>query len=97
LGLRQELGYPPFVYLLKLTFSESTDEAARDRAMHLAAQLRKVKGLEVAGPAPAFMAYSATKYHWILTVKSMRRPPLVEIARQLPDTIAADLDPGNLL
>jgi primosomal protein N' (replication factor Y) len=97
LSLRQELGYPPFVYLLKLTFSESTDEAARDRASHLATQLRKVKGLEVAGPAPAFMAYSANKYHWILTIKSMRRPPLVEITRQLPDTIAADLDPVNLL
>ena len=97
LALRQELSYPPFVYLLKLTFSENTDEAARDRALHLADQLRRVKGLKVAGPAPAFMAYSGSKYHWILTVKSMRRPPLVEIARQLPDTVTVDLDPVNLL
>ena len=97
LSIRKELGYPPFVYLLKLTFSETTDDLAQNRANHLAKQLRLVKGLDVSGPAPAFMAFHGGKYHWILTIKSMRRPPLVEIARQLPDTVAADLDPVNLL
>lgn len=97
LGIRKELGYPPFVYLLKLTFSESSDEAARARAMHLADQLRAVKGLDVSGPAPAFMSYSGGKYHWMVTVKALQRPPLVEIARQLPDSVTADLDPVNLL
>jgi len=95
--IRKELGYPPFVYLLKLTFSEVTDDASRDRAIHLAKQLRTVKGLDVSGPAPAFMAYSGGKYHWMLTIKAMQRPPLVEIARQLPDSVTADLDPVNLL
>lgn len=97
LYLREELGYPPFVYLLKLTFSETSDEAARNRAMHLSQQLRLVKGLTVSGPAPAFMSFSGGKYHWMLTIKALRRPPLVEIARQLPDSVTADLDPVNLL
>ncbi len=97
LEIRKELGYPPFVYLLKLTFSESSDEAARGRAMHLANQLRLVKGLDVSGPAPAFMAYSGGKYHWMVTIKALQRPPLVEIAKQLPDSVTADLDPVNLL
>jgi primosomal protein N' (replication factor Y) len=97
LEIRKELSYPPFVYLLKLTFSEGTDESARSRATHLAQQLRQVKGLDVSGPAPAFMAYSGGKYHWMVTIKALQRPPLVEIARQLPDSVTADLDPVNLL
>lgn len=97
LAIRRDLNYPPYTYLLKLTFSEPTDAAAQARAAHVMTQLKGVKGLDVAGPAPAFMAYSAQKYHWQVTVKAKNRAPLVDIANQLPDTVTADLDAVSLL
>ena len=99
LAERQALGYPPYTFLLKLEVATSTAEAARDKSAGLAAQLRRTQGLQVVGPAPAFLEFQSGKHHWIITVKSPRRPVLVEIARQLAGDPhwTTDLDPINLL
>lgn len=98
LAEREALAYPPFCYLLKLEVVASTSEGARDRAGRLAEQLHRVPGLKLVGPAPAFLEFQGNKHHWIITVKSSRRPPLVQIANQIDDTAwTADLDPINLL
>ncbi|HUD11263.1 MAG TPA: primosomal protein N' [Candidatus Saccharimonadia bacterium] len=95
---RQELNYPPYVYLLKLTLASPSRESALRQSTDLAVELRKRPGLAVIGPAPAFIETSANKHYWIITVKSKNRKPLIEIARELPGTNwTADPDPINLL
>jgi primosomal protein N' (replication factor Y) len=95
---RRALGYPPFVFLLKLTVSAATRDTAMQQSAQLAAELRGTPGIEIAGPAPAFIEIEAGRYRWLITVKSRRRPPLVQIAANLPSPQwSADLDPINLL
>jgi primosomal protein N' (replication factor Y) (superfamily II helicase) len=98
LAQRRDLRYPPFAYLLKLTVAAATRQAATTEATTFANQLRSQPGLDVAGPAPAFIETAGGKYHWLITIKSARRPPLVNIAQNLPGPHwTADLDPINLL
>jgi primosomal protein N' (replication factor Y) len=98
LDQRRLLDYPPYTYLLKLTIVTTAQAAARTEATRLAEQLRAHTGIVVIGPAPAFIEQSTGHYHWLITLKSKHRPPLVEIAQSLPsDHWTADLDPINLL
>jgi primosomal protein N' (replication factor Y) (superfamily II helicase) len=98
LAERRLLNYPPFVYLLKLTVAATTQIGALGDATTFVAQLRTLPGLIVIGPAPAFIEVQSQKHHWIITVKSKRRAPLVSIAENLPGpSWTADLDPVNLL
>ena len=98
LAERESLRYPPYVYLLKLTVAGVSQAAAIAEADQMAARLRATRGLEVVGPAPAFIEIQGGKYRWVITVKAMRRPALVAIAQNLPgDHWTADLDPANLL
>lgn len=98
LSERQHLVYPPYVYLLKLTIAHPNRQTAIAEATTLAASLRHQSGLAVIGPAPAFIEQQTQKFHWILTIKSKSRAPLVHIANHLPAAYwTADLDPINLL
>jgi len=98
LAQRAALRYPPYVYLLKLTVTAATGEAAIAEATSFAARLRRETGLGVTGPAPAFVETAGGRHHWLITVKSTRRAPLVAIAADLPGSHwTADLDPVNLL
>jgi primosomal protein N' (replication factor Y) len=98
LAERRALNYPPYVYLLKLTIAHTTREDALAEATTLARTLQSQAGLAVIGPAPAFIEVQTRKYHWIITVKSKHRTPLVHIASHLPGPHwTADLDPINLL
>jgi primosomal protein N' (replication factor Y) len=98
LAERKAMRYPPFVYLLKLTVAEKTRDAAQGEALALVRTLRARPGLDIIGPAPAFIETKGGSFHWVLTVKSSRRPPLVDIAKNLPGLHwTADLDPINLL
>jgi primosomal protein N' (replication factor Y) len=98
LAQRQALHYPPYAYLLKLTVTATTRDAALAEATRFATAIRRTPDVQVVGPAPAFLETLNQKYHWIITVKSTRRARLVAIAGSLPgDHWTADLDPINLL
>jgi len=98
LAARHSLHYPPYVFMLKLTVAAATHEAAQAEATHFATHLRTITGLGIAGPAPAFIETQGSRYHWLITVNCTRRPPLVQIAKNLPSPHwTADLDPINLL
>ncbi len=98
LAQRKALRYPPFVYLLKLTVAAASRQAAIAEATAFAEKLRAQPGLDVTGPAPAFIETIGGRFHWLITAKSVRRPPLVTIAENLPGPHwTADLDPVNLL
>jgi primosomal protein N' (replication factor Y) len=98
LAERQALDYPPYVFLLKLTIAHPGRAAALAEAEALAQSLRGRPDIAVIGPAPAFIEEQAKKFHWIITIKSKTRSPLVHIATALPGPQwTADLDPVNLL
>lgn len=97
LAERRLLGYPPYVFLLKLTYSAADDVNAQTKAEAHADQLRQDAALSISGPAPAFHGRSAGRYHWQVIVKAKSRGPLVAAVRNLPSGWTADLDPINLL
>lgn len=95
---RQQYGFPPFRYLLKLTCTRATSASAKRASEDLAAKLRN-KGvpIEVVGPGPAFVEKTHDRYRWQLIVKSVRRAELVKIIQDLPANWSYDIDPMNLL
>ncbi|HSX41253.1 MAG TPA: primosomal protein N' [Candidatus Saccharimonadales bacterium] len=97
LSARKLLGYPPFRYLLKLTNTAKTAEAASRQAAETYAKLKQYQAIRLLGPAPAFHEKLGGQYHWQIVVKSSSRQPLLEVARKLPASWKTDLDPINLL
>lgn len=97
LAARQLLGYPPYAYLLKLTYAAKQQETAQKRAQELLDKLSLNSELRLLGPAPAFREQAAGRFFWQIIVKAAKRAPLVETARSLPSGWTADPDPINLL
>ena len=97
LAQRQLLGYPPFRYLLKLTYSHKDEATAVSASQALYATLKQNPHIRVLGPAPAFHARLGGKYHWQLVIKAAQRHYLLAITAALPATWKTDLDPLNIL
>lgn len=97
LAQRQSLGYPPYTYLLKLTYAAKLQAAAHASSQKLLDTLSQDTALKLLGPAPAFREQSAGKFYWQIIVKSASRAPLLQVVSRLPSGWTADLDPINLL
>lgn len=96
LAERQALGYPPFKFLLKLTYTHGSDDQAAAAAGQLAKAIQR-PDVTVLGPAPAWRQFAVGRSHWQLIVKSDRRSALQTIAGQVPSGWTVDLDPINVL
>ncbi|HSX48409.1 MAG TPA: primosomal protein N' [Candidatus Nanoarchaeia archaeon] len=94
---RQALHYPPFTYLLKLSFGAKTAETSQRRAQELSEQLRGLQGVALSGPAPAFREVQGGRYIWQIIARSHSRQSLIGVAAATPAGWTADLDPVNLL
>jgi primosomal protein N' (replication factor Y) (superfamily II helicase) len=95
---RRRFGYPPYIYLLKLTCQAATPPAAEAKAQTALEQLRSIQGLHVLGPAPALRQPSRNRFSTHLIVRSRRRSDLLLAARQMPSAHwTVDLDPISLL
>lgn len=97
LAERRLLGYPPYVYLLKLTYSHADEAKAKAAAESLHRLLGSQTELTLAGPAPSFRAHAGGRYHWQLIAKAKRRQSLLEATKAVPAGWIVDLDPINLL
>lgn len=99
LALRQNGGFPPFTYLLKLTCVYKTEAAAIRNARTLATQLRHdFPEVRVLGPTPSFYERQRDTYRWRITVKSPVRHKLLHIIDSLPARgWQYDIDPSSLL
>ncbi len=97
LAERRLLGYPPYVYLLKLTYSHADEAKAQRVAEDLRQRLAGRPELTLAGPAPSFRAHAGGRHHWQLIAKAERRQHLVAAAATVPAGWTIDLDPINLL
>lgn len=99
LASRRQFGFPPYVYLLKLTVRRASTTSAEQAAERFADSLRQA-GLKVIieGPAPAFHEKFQNKYQWQLVLKAKDRSQLLDAIRLLPKSgWSYDIDPIDLL
>jgi primosomal protein N' (replication factor Y) len=109
LAMRQELGYPPFGFLVNCVLAgndpERTGAAAADLTRRLAGPAARL-GVEVLGPAPCPLSRLRGKSRFQILLKSSRRPALHHLLAHLPDLrrgvpsgvgLAVDVDPLDML
>jgi primosomal protein N' (replication factor Y) len=112
IGVRRELGYPPFSRLALIRFSGPVAEAAETAAAAAAAEGRRLAAdfgadMEILGPAPSPMARLREQYRFQIliraaTAETRRRflrlwlPPL-EKATPAGLKLTVDIDPYQLL
>lgn len=94
---RQQFGYPPFNFLLKLTIEKSSSASAMAASQELVDRLSQTANIKIWGPAPSFKEKLGNKYKWQLVVRSKNRKILVDIIKSLPSAWRYDLDPSDLL
>lgn len=98
---REKFGYPPFVRIVKLTSSHKNADRAENTANLAIAALREIKqiGVEILGPAPAFIPKVRGKYQFqiFLKIDPDRKINLYDYLRNLPPDLDIDVDPESLL
>lgn len=96
---REELRYPPYYYVLKLTCKRKTAAGAKKAARRLVEQISSAHGdaLYIRGPAPAWRERVGEFFYWHLIVTSTDRDRLLDIMKSLPGNWRADIDPVDLL
>ena len=98
---RKELNEPPFVQLATLTFFHPNDNRCREEAEKMAKTLtaeRDAKGfpgLDLIGPAPAFMHRLRGRYRWQIIVRGSGLPQFLKNMR-FPQGWIIDIDPVGL-
>ena len=95
---RSEFLFPPFCFILKISCSRKSQNAAMEAILKTK---RIIEGLAVKaaiiGPAPRFNERAQGMYQWQLIVKSKSRIDLLSIIEHLPANTHYDIDPSNLL
>ncbi len=96
---REQLLYPPFAYLLKISGKFKSQAEAQAKLQKLADDIRKkLRGsVQILGPTPAYHERSQDTFRWQLVIKSKRRKLLQAIIAELGNDLAYELDPINLL
>ena len=95
---RKEFIYPPFCFVLKLTCSRKTQQAAINGINQVRRMIESMPiKATLIGPSPRFNERTQGMYQWQLTVKSRQRSNLVKIIHELPANTVYDIDPSNLL
>jgi primosomal protein N' (replication factor Y) len=95
---RKTGGYPPFCFMLKLSYAAANEQTAIRNTKQMALALRaKYPGIKLLGPTPAFHEQLRGKHYWQIVIKSARRPALQQIAANLPNNWQFDIDPVSLL
>lgn len=90
---RQQLGWPPFVKVVKFTFVNPIEKIARSSAENFAAELKKL-GEQNVSVAPALITKLHNKFHWHVIWRGPDPRPLL---KKIPDVqCRIDVDPVNL-
>ena len=103
--LRQQLGYPPFMELLKVTIQDGSEQAVWQKASEIADILRKMAApldeTEIIGPVPAAIAKVKDIYRMTVLVKAKDLTPLKRLITQeglaWQKGLSFDVDPVNVL
>ncbi len=100
LALRERFGSPPFGRLVKLTVGLADREAAEREATAMAERLRAAAtagghGVQVAGPAPAYVARRAERWRYNVILRGADPVVLLDPPPGAPWSV--DVDPESLL
>ncbi len=100
LALRERFGSPPFGRLVKLTVAMADREAAEREATTMAEGLRtrareRGLGVQVAGPAPAYVARRAERWRYNVVLRGADPAALLDPPPGAPWSV--DVDPESLL
>jgi primosomal protein N' (replication factor Y) len=95
---RQQYMFPPFCFILKVTFKRASVKSVESAALQAKNQI-SASGIAVRieGPAPSFYEKISNKYQWQLIIKSKNRSNLLEIIKILPKNCSYDIDPLDIL
>lgn len=98
---RRELDYPPFIRLVKLLYSNVSEDKAQEEADRLGRELQHRLNMaedpqaSIIGPVPAFYRKLRGDYRWQIIVRAP--DPRAYIPETLPKGWAVDVDPVSLL
>ena len=100
LGLRRQLGYPPYSRLVRLIYRHPSNARAASETENLAGQLKaSIRSLEqkidLIGPAPCFFQRVRGLYRWHIILRGS--DPVVVLPDHLPEGWGLDIDPVSLL
>lgn len=95
---RKQFEFPPYRYLLQLSYSAARETTAKKAADALAEQIQKTHpAVTILGPTPRFHRKTNNTYHWQLIIKAKQRSELLNIIKELPPMWRYNIDPTNLL
>ena len=100
LSMREAFGWPPFMKVAKLTFAHKSSASAIKEANALAKKLKTLSGVEVTGPAPAFIPKIKGKMRQVLLLKWEPDKKLgieEKLAKIIPPRWEIDVSPMSLL
>jgi primosomal protein N' (replication factor Y) len=100
LGLRQQLGYPPYTRLVRLIYRHPSEKQARAESERLADQLKgvikkKERKIDLIGPAPSYFERVRGYYRWHIILRGPN--PVDILPKEFPDGWGFDIDPVSLL
>lgn len=100
LGLRQELGYPPFANLIRLIYRHPSSKQAETEVERLGAlikaEIQKTnRRIAVIGPAPCYFGRIRGLYRWHIILRGNK--PVDVLPAEIPDGWGVDIDPVSLL
>ncbi|MDR2336721.1 MAG: primosomal protein N' [Candidatus Nomurabacteria bacterium] len=97
---RHHANFPPFCFLLKLTYTGKTEKNAFTNCQKLAQSIKSnFQDVHVTSPTPAFYEQGKDVFRWQIIIKSPKRERLNQILGQtkLGNNWQFDLDPSGIL
>ncbi|MCG2693015.1 primosomal protein N' [Candidatus Parcubacteria bacterium] len=92
---RRQLGYPPFIKLIKLIYKNENQNQGVSEAERLANQLQKIKSIQVIGPASPYVSKIRGRFHQEIILKTSLdfKLPIAVI----PNNWLIDVEPEEIL
>jgi primosomal protein N' (replication factor Y) len=94
---RQQSGYPPASYGMKIWVSKLKKEAASKALEDMLKKLDLDSSIKVLGPAPCFYEKASGMFSWQVILLSKSRNQLSEMAKKIGGDFYYDLDPTSFL
>jgi primosomal protein N' (replication factor Y) len=101
INYRRQFHEPPFAQLANLTYANTNDNRCREEASKLAILIKEeqarlgLAGIELIGPAPAYVHRLRGRYRWKLIVRGTELSPFLSRI-PLPSGWTVDIDPIGL-
>ncbi|MDD5190637.1 MAG: primosomal protein N' [Dehalococcoidales bacterium] len=84
IAFRKQLREPPFTQLVNLTFVHPNEQRCEDETRKIAQQILEerdaqgIAGMELIGPAPAYMSRVRGRYRWQIILRGYDLPPFLK-------------------